>query len=464
MDFHFYAESPVAAQADEKLTRLQPSARDRFAALAQRHASASGLRRGPQDIPLVLSPVSLPRSELAALGAAARLIVSALVKVARDLLDRHPERKGLLFAHLSPLELLALETRSHEAEELLIARVDWFVDRAGCAHALEVNATIPAMTVYSGAAVAGFLSAACPEQAQALLAKNPGNAAWLVSALLRAAQNAGRGKEGATFPQGLSVQLLHRAGDPQQSELEVLAGLLQERGVLARTVTPDDIVLDGAPERVLYRHLFARYVEQDSALGRAFLDPLRHGMWNRVDGWLETKGLFAELSLHANESGHLLDDAERAAIARYVPFTRLLDDVSDAQLGDGDAFVLKRSHDYGGKSVVIGREKGPESFRTALAAARLDSPGTWVAQGLVDAPSLGRWFCAHGEKGELSAQRADLHLDVSTYASLLPGVPDGGSVCRAAPGRIVNIVGGGGVAPLFADDVLLEALDAAVWD
>ena len=45
---------------------------------------------------------------------------------------------------------------------------------------------------------------------------------------------------------------------------------------------------------------------------------------------------------------------------------------------------------------------------------------------------------------------------MSTYASLIQGVPDGGSVCRAAPGRVVNIAGGGGVSPLFADDVLAE--------
>ena len=464
MDLHFYADAVAAARADEALTRLTPAARDRLAALAQQHASRLGLRRGPQDIPLVLSPVSLPRAELAALGAAARLIVSALVKVARDLIDRRPERKRLLFSHLAPLELAALETRSHETEELLIARVDWFVDGAGRARALEVNATIPAMPVYSDAAVAGFLAAACPGQAQALLAKHAGNAAWLVDGLLRAARSAGRGEPGAPFSQGLSVQLLHREGDPQLSELEVLAGLLRERGAAARTVTPAEVILDGAPGRVLYRHLFARYVEADSALGRALLDPVRHGIWNRVDGWLETKGLFAELSAHADESGHLLDAAERAAIARHLPFTRLLDDVSDAHLGDGDDFVLKRSHDYGGKSVVIGREKGAESFRTALAAARRDPPGTWVAQALVDAPSVDRWLCAPGAGGALSAQRASLHLDVSTYASLVPGVPDGGSVCRAAPGRVVNIVGGGGVAPLFADEVLLEALDATAWD
>jgi hypothetical protein len=463
VDLHFYALTEAGARADGALGRLSPAARDAFAGAAQRQVSLRGLRRGPQDIPLVLSPMSLPREELSRLGRAARHITSALVKVARDVIERQPEKKALLFAHLSPLELAALETRYREAEELLIARVDWFVDHTGAARALEVNATIPAMPVYSDAAVQGWLETVCADRAAALSAKNPGNARWLVEGLLRAAKAAGRGAPGEAFPRGLSVQLLHREGDPQLSELDVLAGLLRQRGAQARTVTPREVALDGDPSRVLYRHLFARHVEVGSALGEALLDPARHGIWNRVDGWLETKGLFAELSAHAEESGHLLDADERAAIARHVPFTRLLDDVADARLGDGDAFVLKRSHDYGGKSVMIGREKGPAEFRAALAAARRDPPGTWVVQELIDAPSLLRWFCLAGEGGSVSAQRAGLHLDVSTYASLVPGVPDGGSVCRAAFGRVVNIAGGGGVAPLFADDVLSEALDASRW-
>ncbi|HEX9577246.1 MAG TPA: hypothetical protein VF993_05800, partial [Myxococcales bacterium] len=74
-------------------------------------------------------------------------------------------------------------------------------------------------------------------------------------------------------------------------------------------------------------------------------------------------------------------------------------------------------------------------------------------QELVDAPAIDRFLCSRD-----GARRLPLHLDISTYASLIPGVPDAGSVCRAAPGRVVNIVGGGGVAPLFADDVLGEML------
>jgi len=63
-------------------------------------------------------------------------------------------------------------------------------------------------------------------------------------------------------------------------------------------------------------------------------------------------------------------------------------------IGDGDRYVLKKSQDYGGKSVVIGREAGPAAFQQALARARADAPGTWVAQELVDAPAIDRFLCA----------------------------------------------------------------------
>lgn len=449
LPLQLFSLTPAARLADERISSLDPAARNALAQEAQQRASANGLRRGPDDIPLVLSPSALPHAELDALGHAARLIVSALVKVARDLIERKPERAKLLFHHLSPLEQEALATRWQEAESLLIARVDWFVDQQGHARALEVNATIPAMPVYSDVAVRGFLEAFAPARAAGLFAQNPSNAQWLVDAVLVAARGRSR-----------KIQLLHREGDPQRTELVVLAELFRARGYEARTVTPADVSLDS--DGVLYRHIFARYVSPDSALGRAFLDPVRHGMWNRVDGWLETKGLLAELSEHGAGDAALLDAEERETVCALVPWTRLLDDATDAQLGDGDGHILKRSHDYGGKSVVIGREAGPAAFRRALAAARAETPGSWVAQALVDAPAIPRWVCRKaGETGaQVEAVRADLHLDISTYASLIEGVPFGGSVCRAAPGRVVNIVGGGGVAPLFAENVLAGALNA----
>ena len=442
MRIHLFELTAAARSADDRLVRMDPSARDELATQAQRRASELGLMRGPAPIPLVLSPCALPREELAALGRGARLITSALVKIARELIERRPERARLLFRHLSPMESAALATRWREAEELLHSRVDWFVDEDGRVRALEVNATIPAMQVYSDAAARGWAEAVTPARTQALQ-RNSHNATWLIDALLAAARHRAKPP---------SIQLLHRDGDPQVTELRALAALLRDRGIDARTCTPADIALDGDPQGVIYRHLFARYVEPSSPLGQAFLDPVRHGIWNRVDGWLETKGLFAELSMHAAKAAFLSSE-ERAAVAELVPWTRLLDDIDDAALGDGDGYVLKKSHDYGGKSVVIGREVGPAAFGQALSRARADEPASWVAQELVDAPAIDRFLCV-----ETGARRLSLHLDISTYASLIAGVPEGGSVCRAAPGRVVNIVGGGGVAPLFADDVLADLL------
>ncbi|TMA16154.1 MAG: hypothetical protein E6J86_04040 [Deltaproteobacteria bacterium] len=442
MRIHLFDLTAAASSADDRLVRMDPRARDELAMQAQRRASELGLMRGPVPVPLVLSPCALPREELAALGRGARLITSALVKIARELIERRPERARLLFRHLSPMESAALAARWREAEELLHSRVDWFVEEDGRVRALEVNATIPAMQVYSDAAARGWAEAVTPVRTQALQ-RNPHNASWLIDALLAAARHRAKPP---------SIQLLHRDGDPQVTELRALAALLQDRGIDARTRTPADIALDADPHGVIYRHLFARYVEPSSPLGQAFLDPLRHGIWNRVDGWLETKGLFAELSMHAAKAG-LLSSEERAAVADLVPWTRLLDDIEDAALGDGDGYVLKKSHDYGGKSVVIGREVGPAAFGQALSRARADEPASWVAQELVDAPAIDRFLCV-----ETGARRLSLHLDISTFASLIAGVPDGGSVCRAAPGRVVNIVGGGGVAPLFAADVLADLL------
>src|SRR3954468_12909696 len=187
MRIHLFDLTDPARQADEKLAAMEPGARDELAREAQRKASALGLMRGPTPIPLVLSPCSLPGEELSALGRGARLITNALVKVARELIERRPEKARLLFHHLSPLEREALARRWREAEELLHSRIDWFVDVQGSVRALEVNATIPAMQVYSDAAVGGWSEAVVPAHARDLR-RTPGNADWLLEALLAAAR------------------------------------------------------------------------------------------------------------------------------------------------------------------------------------------------------------------------------------------------------------------------------------
>src|SRR5919204_212706 len=138
-----------------------------------------------------------------------RMEARARVKIARDVIERRPEKARLLFRHLSPMETEALARRWREAEELLHSRIDWFVDQDGSVRALEVNATIPAMQVYSDAAARGWAEAVLPRDSGALR-RNPTNAGWLLDALVQAARD--REKP-------LRVQILHRDGDPQLTEL-----------------------------------------------------------------------------------------------------------------------------------------------------------------------------------------------------------------------------------------------------
>jgi hypothetical protein len=113
--------------------------------------------------------------------------------------------------------------------------------------------------------------------------------------------------------------------------------------------------------------------------------------------------------------------------------------------------VLKRSWDYGGKSVHLGAETDPSAWERVVREAAADRRGGgFVAQERVFAvrrPAT-RITPAGPEPGSL-------YRDVSTYSGLLPVRP-GGSVVRAAASPVVNILGGGGLAPVIQADVWEE--------
>jgi hypothetical protein len=175
-----------------------------------------------------------------------------------------------------------------------------------------------------------------------------------------------------------------------------------------------------------------------------------------VNGLLEAKALFARLSECAEDEALAaragLDPRERAAAAR-LPWTRRRDAALVPRLlAERERYVLKRSWDYGGKSVFLGAEAGAEGWASAVEAALADGRGGgFVAQE--------RIFAARRPATRIAPEgitRGDLYRDLSTYCGLGPSRPDG-SVVRAAASPIVNILGGGGLAPVVPEDVL-EAL------
>ncbi len=334
-------------------------------------------------IPPILTPIVLGGEEQAALANDARLLLSAIAKVARDLLDRgDPAMQAQLFAPLSSLERAALDATHREAEHLATARVDFLVGEDGRARALEVNATIPAMQGYADAVAAAWIRAVGEQRAcsgdkiEAAIARNGRNTDDLLASLL--AHHAAVTGNRDDRPRAIAI--VARPHDSQSGELDHYVRRWRALGHEVWRVTPDEVApgangptAAGRAADLLYRHVFLRRLEPNSPLSRMLLDPHQHRVWNPPASLLELKGKLGLLSaahLDDARSAHFgLSFDERTAAARRLPWTRLctrtpargpegrkLDDVLAFARGHQDELVLKRSWDYGGRGVFLGAE------------------------------------------------------------------------------------------------------------
>jgi hypothetical protein len=404
-------------------------------------------------IPLVAEPEVLSRAALAGAAAEAQAILSGAVKLARALLASGDARdRAALVEPFAGLEAEAMARLFEAPLPVMVARVDFLVpEGGGPPRALELNATIPAMPAYADLAAFAWIGAAArergltPRAERALVARCGSHMERLREALVAFYRSRGGTRERP------SVALVARPGDAQIGELRRLADHLRQRGHVAENLVPGEC----EPERwdVLYRHVWAHRVDPAAPFARALRDPARFVLANPVNGLLEAKGLFARLSECA-EDGALaaragLDAREREAAAR-LPWTRRLDPaLAPRVVAERERFVLKRSWDYGGKSVQLGAETAPDAWERAVEAAAADvRGGGFVAQERVFTPR--RPATRVAPEG---VSRGELFRDLSTYCGLGPSRPDG-SVVRAAASPVVNILGGGGLAPVVPEDVL----------
>jgi hypothetical protein len=404
-------------------------------------------------IPLVAEPEVLSRAALEEAAREAERILSGSVKLARALLASGDARDRA--ALVEPFEGLEAEAMARLFDEaplpVMVARVDFLVPEGGGApRALELNATIPAMPAYADLAAFSWLRAAA-----AARGRPPREADRLVSACgshmerLREAIVAAYGARGGTRARP-SIAIVHRPGDAQLGELRRLAAHFRQMGHACEPVVP--AACEPQAWDVLYRHVWAHRVRREDPFARALLAPGRFVLLNPVNGLLEAKALFARLSECAEDARLAalagLDAEERAAAAR-LPLTRRLDAaLAPRVVAERERWVLKRSWDYGGKSVHLGAETEPAAWERVVAEAAADRRGGgFVAQE--------RIFARRGPATRIAPEgttRGVLHRDLSTYCGLGPSRP-GGSVVRAAASPIVNILGGGGLAPVIPEEV-----------
>jgi hypothetical protein len=404
-------------------------------------------------IPLVAEPEVEPRERLAWLSDESSAILSGSVKLARALVERGDplDREALL----GPFEGLEAEAMAHLFTDApcpaVVSRVDFLPPGdGGLPRALELNATIPAMPAYADLATHSWVRAAARErgltqrQERDLLARTGSHMEALRETLLAFYRWRGGERERP------SIAIVARPGDAQIGELRRLAAHFRQMGHEAAVLVPDE----ADPDRhdLLYRHVWAHRTPPGSPFARALREPARWPLANPVNGMLEAKALFARLSEAAEDAGLAALaalDARELAAARRLPWTRLHGPATvDRLIAGREGFVLKRSWDYGGKSVHLGAETEAAAWERVVREAALDRRGGgFVAQE--------RIFAARRPATRITPagpEVGSLYRDVSTYGGLLPIHP-GGSVVRAAASPIVNILGGGGLAPVVPLDV-----------
>lgn len=449
-----------------------------------------------RPIPVTATAVILDAAEIRRRSELAAKLSSATLKMADAVLNGGTAE--VLLGALSPLERSIAERTWKHVSRLATTRVDFFVSTANQPRALEINTTIPAMQGYSDIAARTFLEVVArhfgyPEKAiHALLTLNGSNALALYRALLDGYALERRGQQPHT------IALLCRRNDSQITELRYLAERFREFGADTDVVHPDEVsgddafIANGKKYDLVYRHLFVRRLEETpSPWMEDFLGtvPGKKAVFlNPPTSQMEVKATFALLSQALAEpelaEGVGLSADELAAIQACVPWTRRfrhapaqgpggekLEDIVAAVAAEPHRYVLKRSWDYGGKAVFLGRSVGtvpyneraqalygaPLSWAELCERAVTDATGGgYVVQEVVETQPEDHFVCT-----ETGALPSSFYVDYSAYASVgLAKQPAWGGVCRGSMGEIVNIMGGGGVIPLITTEVAHKLLMA----
>ncbi len=447
-------------------------------------------------IPPSLTPAIENGDSFAARSVLARHLLSGLVKVADYFLggEGKPEADAVFDGH-APWERQLHDRTSNFAQQVALARADFFTDRDGADRPLEMNSTIPAMPGYGDIVALAFLAqlgrraGLNPEEIERLRRRNGRNVDDLRRSLLAHLERLGSPVSRPT------IAVVARPQDAQSAELAYICRELNAEGLVAYRCTPDQLAFDDAhrptlvnhPVDLIYRHVFVRNVPEGTAFGEMLREPERYRIMNPPNSQLEMKSLFAELSEAGAETARSgvfgLDPFEISA-AQRIPWSRRLragpaTDFDRTPVADllpfcaahADELVLKRSWGYGGTSVLLGDElDSPEGQRRAHDLA--GAPGTatlgWdellklcaAKGGFVVQKKVTLTPRSHLVVGADGPEWASWYVDVSAFTNLGVDAHPTGGVLRGSKSRIVNIVTGGGLVPAIRADVMGDLLQA----
>jgi hypothetical protein len=337
-----------------------------------------------------------------------------------------------------------------------VSRIDAFFDQAGTTFKVtEYNAETPAGTAYGDALAEVFLS--LPAMREFLRT----HLVWTLPArhhVLHALLDAWHAWSGRRDRPAIAI--VDWRDVPTWSEFLLYQRFFHDRGFHCVIVDPAEceysggrLVARGEPVDLIYKRVLINELVERGGLDHPVIRAVKDGAVCLANGFrcklLHKKASLAVLSDERN--GHLYGPEERAAIARHVPWTRVVEprrtvchgravDLLEFAAAHRERLVLKPNDDYGGKGVVLGWETGLDAWEAALETA-LHEPH--IVQERIELPVEPYPALADG-----GVELADRIVDTAPF--VFNGAQVDGCLTRISTASLVNVTAGGGsTVPTF---------------
>ncbi len=428
--------------ADPRAAREQAEALR--AAFAREHVTF-----GREPMTSFLRPHFLARGQWDALRSAAARVMQIATRVARDVFDGDA---GRLCAFLGmPDAEAAWVMLDPGSPDTVLGRIDAFVTPHG-PRFIEINSDAPA-----GFGYGDWMARLMREMPAFREFERDFSVAYQGSQgpLVRAVSKQWRVSGGHGRPR---IAIVDWSEAETRADQEILRDAFAGAGFECVLADPRMMEIHrgrlhggGAPVDLVYRRAVLSELVGREIEVQPFMGAYRHRLCPFVNSFRcrlsDDKAFFAILTDEA--FSHLLTPEERELVGRVVPWTRRVEerrtrkngteiDLVPYVLDHRHSLVLKPSHEYGGRSVILGSETGPAEWdaavRVALAAA-------WVVQERVPIPE--ELFPVFE-----GSQLQFIPLKVNVNPFHVAG-EDAGAVARASVGPIVNVAAGGGSVPTF---------------
>jgi len=408
--------------------------------------------RGATFAGRVLCPFAMPqfvaREDYEQVRAAARGIYSATLKIWKAL---GPDLHDLVGLTAEERELVALDPGAASPSPL--SRLDSFLTETSYAF-VELNAETPAGLGYADVLSDVFLDLGVMRELQkSFTIHRPRPCVKLLETLITCYRQAGGEKANPT------IAIVDYDEVPTRTEHHILRDLFEALGASAIVCDPRAMTFEAGALRhngvvvdIVYKRLLVNELLEKADEVKPLIDAARARACVYVNPFgckpIHKKAIFAVLTDDAHLP--LFTDSERAAIARTVPWTRVVSEGRTTYQGQPidlvpfmrdparrAELVLKPNDEYGGKGVFLGFESSEAEWDEAIAAS-LKSP--YVVQGKVD---IGRQSFPLIAPGLPSR---DFVVDLDPY--LFFGEVEG-FLTRLSGSSLANVTSGGGQVPAF---------------